>query len=126
MSKSTITARLGRQGYRTEISAAGHTVFSDEPISAGGTDQGPTPYDLLVAALGACTAITLRMYAERKQWPLEGVTVRLQQNRLHSKDCEECVQGREGYIHRIERSVSFTGPLSEEQRARLDSRSRCS
>jgi putative redox protein len=64
--------------------------------------------------------MTVTLYARRKQWPLESVTVRLRQNRIHSKDCEECAQNKEGYIHRIERSVSFTGPLSEEQRARLE------
>ena len=118
MSKSTITARLGRQGYRTEISAGGHTVFSDEPISAGGTDQGPTPYDLLVAALGACTAITLRMYAERKQWPLEAVTVRLRHSKIHAEDCRDC-ETKIGMLDQIERSVELVGILDETQRSKL-------
>ena len=99
---------------------AGHSFITDEPVAAGGEDAGPDPYTLLLAALGSCISMTVTLYARRKQWPLESVTVRLRQNRIHSKDCNECVQNKEGYIHRIERSVSFTGPLSEEQRARLE------
>lgn len=97
----------------------GHTFITDEPISAGGEDAGPDPYTLLLAALGSCISMTVTLYARRKQWPLEQVTVRLRQGRIHSKDCQECAQNMEGYVHRIERSVSFTGPLSEEQLARL-------
>jgi len=97
----------------------GHSFTTDEPVAAGGEDAGPDPYTLLLAALGSCISMTANMYARRKQWPLESVTVRLRQNRIHAKDCQECTEPREGFIHRIERSVSFTGPLSEEQRARL-------
>src|SRR5215217_1801794 len=96
---------------------AGHSFITDEPVVAGGEDAGPDPYTLLLAALGSCISMTVTLYARRKQWPLESVTVRLRQNRIHSKDCQECVQN--GYVHRIERSVSFTGQLSDEQRARL-------
>ena len=99
---------------------AGHSFITDEPVAAGGEDAGPDPYTLLLAALGSCISMTVTLYARRKQWPLENVTVRLRQNRIHVKDCKECAQKEEGYIHRIERSVSFTGPLTEEQRARLD------
>src|SRR4051794_7158778 len=95
---------------------AGHSFTTDEPVAAGGEHAGPGPYTLLLAALGSCISMTVTLYARRKQWPLDNVTVRLRQSRIHSKDC---VQGKEGYIHRIERSVTFTGPLSEEQRARL-------
>lgn len=97
---------------------AGHSFTTDEPVAAGGEDAGPDPYTLLLAALGSCISMTVTLYARRKQWPLESVTVRLGQNRMHSKDCKECEQ-IEGYIHRIERTVSFTGPLTEEQRTRL-------
>lgn len=98
----------------------GYSFITDEPVGAGGEDAGPDPYTLLLAALGSCISMTVTLYARRKQWPLEGVTVRLRQGRIHSKDCEECVKDlHEGYIHRIERGVSFTGPLSEEQLARL-------
>ena len=99
---------------------AGHSFITDEPIAAGGEDAGPDPYTLLLGALGSCISMTLTLYARRKQWPLEQVTVRLSQHRIHAKDCKECVQSEEGYIHRIERSVTVTGPLSEEQRARLE------
>jgi putative redox protein len=99
---------------------AGHSFITDEPVAAGGEDAGPDPYTLLLAALGSCISMTVTLYARRKQWPLENVTVRLRQNRIHVKDCAECAQTHEGFIHRIERSVSFTGPLTEEQRARLD------
>jgi uncharacterized OsmC-like protein len=98
---------------------ANHSFITDEPIEAGGEDAGPDPYTLLLAALGSCISMTVTLYARRKQWPLEHVTVRLRQGRIHSKDCQECAKTTEGFIHRIERSVSFTGPLTEEQRARL-------
>ena len=78
------------EGLRTEVEAGGHTVVADEPENLGGTDTGPTPYDYLLAALGGCTAMTLRMYADRKGWPLESVTVRLSQERIHAADCEDC------------------------------------
>ena len=99
---------------------AGHSFITDEPVAAGGEDAGPDPYTLLLAALGSCISMTVTLYARRKQWPLENVTVRLRQNRIHVKDCQECSRTEDGFIHRIERSVSFTGPLTEEQRARLD------
>lgn len=97
----------------------GHAFTTDEPVAMGGEDAGPDPYTLLLAALGSCISMTVTMYARRKQWPLEQVTVRLRQNRIHSKDCQECAQTEHDYIHKIERSVSFTGPLTEEQRTRL-------
>ena len=104
---------------RNEVSyGAGHTFITDEPVAAGGEDAGPDPYTLLLSALGSCISMTVTLYARRKQWPLEQVTVRLRQNRIHSKDCKECNE-KEGYIHRIERSVSFEGPLTDEQRTRL-------
>jgi len=99
---------------------AGHTLITDEPVAAGGEDAGPDPYTLLLAALGSCMSMTVTLYARRKQWPLENVTVRLRQGRIHVKDCAECVQNKEGFIHRIECAVSFSGPLSDEQRARLE------
>ena len=98
---------------------SGQILVIDEPSEIGGEDAGPDPYSLLLAALGGCISMTVTLYARRKQWPLEQVTVRLRQNRIHAKDCQECLQNTEGYVHRIERSVSFTGPLSDEQQARL-------
>ena len=118
MSEVVVTSRTNLQNdVRYGV---GHAFTTDEPRALGGDDAGPDPYTLLLAALGSCISMTVTLYARRKQWPLENVTVRLQQSRIHSKDCKECVQNKEGHIHRIERSVTFTGPLSEEQRARLE------
>ena len=96
-----------------------HKFITDEPIEAGGEDAGPDPYTLILAALGSCISMTVTLYARRKNWPLERVIVRLRQGRVHAADCEDCNHAPEGYIHRIERSVTFEGDLSEEQRARL-------
>ena len=116
MSEVVVTSQTN---LRNEVRyGAGQTFITDEPISAGGEDAGPDPYTLLLGALGSCISMTLHLYARRKQWPLESVTVRLRQNRVHAKDCKEC-KDKEGYIHRIERSVTITGPLSEEQHTRL-------
>ena len=117
MSEVVVTSQ---ENLRNEVRyGAGHSFITDEPIAAGGEDAGPDPYTLLLAALGSCISMTLKLYARRKQWPLESVTVRLRQGRIHAKDCEECLREKDGFIHRIERTVDITGPLSEEQRARL-------
>src|SRR5467141_80351 len=97
----------------------GHTLTTDEPIAVGGEDAGPDPYSLLLAALGSCISMTVTLYARRKGWPLERVIVRLQQDRIHAADCQECTHTTEGFVHRIERSVTFEGNLREEQRTRL-------
>jgi len=108
------------ENLRNEVRyGAGHSFITDEPVAAGGEDAGPDPYTLVLAALGSCISMTLKLYARRKQWPLESVTVHLRQSRIHAKDCQECMQDKEGFVHRIERKVSLTGPLSEEQRTRL-------
>jgi putative redox protein len=98
---------------------AGHTLITDEPSAAGGEDAGPDPYTLLLAALGSCISMTVTLYAKRKNWPLLRVVVRLRQQRIHAADCQECTHTTEGYVQRIERSVTFEGSLSEEQRSRL-------
>jgi putative redox protein len=113
-----ITARTGRGGFLTEILDNRHSLIADEPVTVGGTDQGPTPFDLLVAALGACTSMTLRMYADRKGWPLEAATVRLKHEKIHASDCEAC-EIREGMLDRIEREVEIEGPLDGDQKQRL-------
>jgi putative redox protein len=97
----------------------GRSLITDEPSEAGGEDAGPDPYTLLLAALGSCISMTTTLYARRKQWPLERVTVLLRQKRVHAKDCTECSDAAEGFIHRIERSVICEGDLTEEQQARL-------
>jgi len=120
-----VSARVGPTGYRTELRARAHALVADEPTNVGGTDAGPTPYELLLGALGSCTAMTLRMYASRKKWPLEGVTVQLRSARSHETDCERCDVEPVG-IGRIERRVEMEGPLTEEQRRRLlDIADRC-
>jgi putative redox protein len=98
---------------------AGHTLLTDEPAEAGGEDAGPDPYTLILAALGSCISMTVTLYAKRKAWPLQRVIVRLRQRRIHATDCQECTRATEGFVHRIERSVTFEGDLSEEQRTRL-------
>jgi putative redox protein len=98
---------------------AGHLLITDEPVLAGGEDAGPDPYTLLLAALGSCISMTTMLYARRKAWPLARVTIHLRQKRIHGNDCAECVEKPEGFIHRIERSVTLEGDLTEEQRTRL-------
>lgn len=95
------------------------TLLIDEPASSGGDGAGPDPYTLLLAALGGCISMTVTLYARRKNWPLERVTVRLRQQRIHADDCVECSDSAEGFVHRIERSVTVEGELTEEQRTRL-------
>ena len=117
MSEVTVTSLSNLQN---EVRyGAAHTFITDEPISAGGEDAGPDPYVLILSALGSCVSMTTMLYARRKGWPLEKVTVRLRQKRIHVRDCAECSQTDEGYVHRIERTVSFTGELTEEQQTRL-------
>ncbi len=103
---------------RQQIDAGVHTLFADEPIAVGGDDAGPTPYDLLLGALGACTSMTVLMYARRKQWPLEDVVVRLSHRRDYARDCEDCEE-RPVQIDLIERRLTLVGPLDPEQHARL-------
>lgn len=113
-----VIVRGGERGFVTEITARGHKLIADEPAAVGGSDMGPTPYDYLLASLGACTAMTLRIYADRRGWPLQGVTVRLWQSRVYEKDCEECEAKKVG-IDQVEREIDLSGPLTEEQREGL-------
>jgi uncharacterized OsmC-like protein len=117
MSDVTVTSLANLQN---EVRyGAGYTLITDEPLDAGGEGAGPDPYSLLLAALGSCISMTVTLYARRKGWPLERVTVRLRQQRIHGADCVECMEKTEGFVHRIERSIEFAGNLSDEQRARL-------
>lgn len=112
-----VLVHTGR-GFYTEITAGGHDLVADEPASMGGTDEGPDPYGYLLGALGSCTAMTLRMYANRKEWPLESVTVRLSHGKVHADDCSSC-ETKNGKLDRIEREIELEGDLSDEQREKL-------
>ncbi len=113
-----VVVETGAAGYRSEIWASGHALVADEPKSIGGGDTGPSPYDLLLAGLGACTGITLRMYADRKGWPLEGIRVSLTHERTHGRDSEKCDEEDRPLDH-IDQAVTLVGPLTDEQRERL-------
>jgi putative redox protein len=104
--------------FRSEIEAGPHHLIADEPASAGGTEQGPTPYDLIAAGLGACTSMTLHFYAKRENIPLTGVEVTIANDRMHAKDCAECVTTT-GYIHRFDVKLKLSGDLTPEQREKL-------
>jgi putative redox protein len=104
--------------YRTEMRAGTHSLVADEPESVGGSDAGPTPYDYLLAGLGSCTGMTLRMYADRKDWPLEEATVHLTHEKVHAEDCDHC-ETEEGKVDHIKREIELSGDLSTEQRQRL-------
>lgn len=113
-----VVVHTGASGYRSEMVANGHALVADEPESVGGTNSGPSPYEYLLAALGSCTGMTIRMYADRKQWPVEGITVRLRHQKVHAEDCADC-ETREGRVDRIEREIELEGPLDADQRQRL-------
>ncbi len=113
-----VVVRTGKAGLQTDIMVRNHRMIADEPIREGGADTGPTPYDYLTAALGACTSMTLRMYADRKQWPLEEIVVRLKHEKTHAKDCRQCDKSTKG-MDRIEREIEVTGPLTPAQKERL-------
>jgi uncharacterized OsmC-like protein len=105
-------------GFAQTIDASGHVLLADEPIEHSGTATGPTPYDLLLASLGACTSMTIAMYARRKQWPLQHVTVHLRHSRVHAEDCAQCETAPKK-LDRIEREIDLRGELSDDQRTRL-------
>ncbi len=113
-----VVVRGKASGFAQEIVAGGHRLRADEPIDAGGTATGPDPYGLLLSALGACTSMTVAMYARRKEWPLEAVTVTLGHSKVHAADCESC-ETTEGLLDRIELQIELDGPLDADQRARL-------
>ena len=114
----TVTVRGKADALAQEIVVGRHRLSADEPTPLGGTDTGPNPYDLLLAALGSCKSITVTMYARRKEWPLESVTVRLRHEKIHAADCESC-ESKDVLLDRIECEVEFSGSLTAEQRARL-------
>lgn len=105
-------------GFRTDVEVGGHHLVVDEPVAVGGTDAGPTPYEMLLAGLGACTAMTLRLYADRRKWPLERARIKLQHRKVHVQDCIDCVT-RPAKMDVVDRVITLEGALSEEQRAKL-------
>lgn len=115
----------GDGGLQQHIEVRRHALLADEPVEDGGTDQGPNPYELLLSALGACTAMTVQLYARRKGWPLDGVEVALSHERFHASDCADC-ETREGYLDRISKNLTLRGALDATQRQRLsDIAERC-
>ncbi|MGH3218343.1 MAG: bifunctional alpha/beta hydrolase/OsmC family protein [Streptosporangiaceae bacterium] len=113
-----VVAESNARPYGQDITADGHQLLADEPAQIGGAGTGPGPYELLLAALGACTSITVRMYAERKGWPLRHTTVRLRHRRIHASDCAAC-ETKTGWMDHIERELQFDGELTDQQRAAL-------
>ena len=117
-SQTTIVVHGETSSLKQEITVGQHQLTADEPVPVGGTDQGPNPYDLLCAALGACTSMTLALYARRKQFSLKAVTVRLRHSKIHAEDCKTC-ETKAGMLDRIEREIQLEGELNNEQRQAL-------
>ena len=113
-----IVVRGGADSFKQEIISGKHRLVADEPVSAGGGDAGPDPYDYLLASLGVCTSMTVGLYARRKQFPLENIAVSLWHSRIHARDCEEC-ETKDGMVDRIDVELELTGPLTSEQHAKL-------
>ncbi len=114
----SVTVVRIEEGFRTDVISNGFPLVADEPQSVGGTNTGPTPYDYLLTALGSCTAMTLRMYSDKKGWPLRAVTVRLSHAKVHARDCAEC-ESAGGLVDHIERTITIDGDLDDTQRQRL-------
>lgn len=116
--RQVVVAETRANKFQQQITVGPHRLIADEPVAAGGEDTGPGPYDLLLSALGACTAMTMRLYADRKALPMERVSVTLNHKKIYAKDCEEC-ETKEGMLDQIERKISIAGQLDSEQRAKL-------
>ena len=113
-----VVVRGNANGFLQEIVSGAHQLQADEPVNVGGCDAAPSPYDYLLIALGVCTSMTVGLYARRKQWPLDKITVSLRHSRIHAEDCKEC-ETKEGMLDRIDTEIELTGPLTTEQRAKL-------
>ena len=118
MTATGVIVRGNAAGFAQEIQVGPHRLTADEPIEVGGKDTGPSPYDLLLAALGSCTSMTISLYARTKKWPLESVTVNLRHSKIHAVDCRDC-ETKEGKIDRIEREIHLVGKIEPEQQKRL-------
>ncbi|HKX12530.1 MAG TPA: OsmC family protein [bacterium] len=113
-----VLVKAGPKGLNQQIEASGHRLLADEPLDLGGTDTGPNPYDLLLASLGACSSMTLRLYADRKGWELRGIEIKLHHEKVHLKDCQDC-ENPNSKLDIIHREIKLIGNLNEEQRQRL-------
>lgn len=118
MTSPDVIVRGDAAVFAQQIDVGPHRLTADEPIEVGGRDTGPSPYDLLLAALGSCTSMTVSLYARTKKWPLESVTVNLRHSKIHAADCRDC-ETKEGKIDRIERDIHLVGALDQEQRKKL-------
>jgi putative redox protein len=117
--EGVVVVRGGAQGFVQEITAGRHHLVADEPVGAGGADRGPGPYDLLMAALGACMSMTIALYARTKKWPLETVAIRLTHSRIYARDCADCMVRDDTMLDRINTEVQLTGALTTEQERKL-------
>jgi len=115
---TVVVASTGETAFSQSLMDGRHILAADEPVSAGGGDRGPGPYELLLMSLGSCTSMTVQMYAARKNWPLEQVVVRLRHSRVHAEDCENC-ERPSSMIDRIDKNIELIGPLDAAQRSRL-------
>ena len=113
-----VVVRGNATGFLQKVISGKHDLRADEPVSLGGGDAGPGPYDYLLIGLGACVSMTVGLYARRKQLPLENITVSLRHSRIHAEDCADC-ETKEGMLDRIDVQIELTGPLTPEQRAKL-------
>jgi uncharacterized OsmC-like protein len=116
--RANVIVRSNATGFLQEVTSGKHHLRADEPVSAGGGDAAPGPYDYLLVGLGACTSMTVGLYARSRKWPLENITVSLRHSRIHAMDCAEC-ETKEGMLDRIDVEVGLTGALTAEQRAKL-------
>ena len=113
-----VVVRGSGAGFAQEIIAGSHHLKADEPVGSGGNDNGPSPYEFLLAGLGACTSMTVGMYARRKNWQLKEIVVRLRHSRIHAEDCAEC-ETKVGFLDHIDVELELTGALTSEQRSKL-------
>ena len=116
--RNVVVRETRNSKFQQTVSVGPHHLLADEPVAAGGEDTGPGPYDFVLAGLGACTSMTMRMYADRKSLPLERVTVTLKHSKIHAQDCAEC-ETKEGMLDQIDRTIAMEGALDAEQRGKL-------
>jgi putative redox protein len=116
--RNVVVRETRNSKFQQTVSVGPHSLLADEPVASGGEDSGPGPYDFVLAGLGACTSMTMRMYADRKSVPLERVTVTLKHSKIHAEDCAGC-ETKAGMLDQIERTIAMEGALDAEQRAKL-------